>query len=143
MSYTNARASLNKLVASLADEGVPVLTQARQPWRKECYRVEWLDAEVPRGANRFARNVRIHVQGHGELDQELRLQRMIDGLQLGDEATIAAHTLYNYAADQVAPAAVGSYHVERSAQGMRVMPATLPDPELYRLAITLVVVYPR
>lgn len=144
MSLVNARASFNHLVAGIADAGVPVLFEPHQAWLKTCYRIEWLDAEVPRGFNEAARNVRVHVQGPGTLDQETRIERLVAGLKLpANEAGLAVHPLYDYKTDPQAPPVVGSFRVERSAAGLKVVDPTIADPTLRHLILSLVIVYPR
>lgn len=144
MSLANARASFNRIVGSIADGGVPVLYQAHQAWLSECYRVEHFDAEVPRGRSEAARNVRIHIQGPGEMEMELRVERLIQGLELPRSgAGIAVHPLYNYAADQVNPPQGGMLRVERSAAGIRIADPKVADPSLRRFIVSLVLVYQR
>lgn len=144
MSLANARASFNRLVGSIADSGTPVLYQRHQTWLSECYRVEHYEAEVPRGRNEAARNVRVHVQGPGELEMELRMERLLQGLALPKSgAGIAVHPLYNVVADQANPPQVGTFRVERSAAGIRIADPTVADPSLRRFIVSLVLVYQR
>lgn len=144
MSFANARASFNRAIGNVADAGIPILYEPHQPWLRECYRVEWMDVAVPRDRFYEARNVRIHVQGTGTLDQELRLERLVEQLGLPrNNAGIAALPIYDYKTDPANPAAIGVLTVERSAVGATFAPATVADPTLRRIVFPLVVVYRR
>lgn len=136
----NVRASLNRLVTAIADPGVPVLCEPNQDWVDPCYRVEFLDAELPRGSF-LQRNARIHVRGTmGTIEAEARMRRLLDGLGLKTTRSVAAADLYDYAANQDDPAQVGTFKIERSPRGVSVI-TTQDNPTMRHLVVSLVVVY--
>lgn len=137
----NVRASMNRRVVELADEGVAVLTQRSQGWVDPCYRVEWLDAEVPRGSFK-ARNVRVHVRGiMGEIDAEARMARLLEALGLKHARSVASADLYDYATSPSDPTKVGTFAIERSPRGVSDLSSPEASPTLRHLVLNLVVVY--
>lgn len=137
----NVRASFNRRIVELADAGVAVLTQPTQGWEDPCYRVEWLDAEVPRGSFR-ARNVRVHVRGTlGEIEAEGRMARLLEALGLKHARSVAVVDLYDYATSSSDPALVGTFKLERNLRGVSVIAPPEASPTLRHLVANLVVVY--
>lgn len=148
----NVRASFQRLVDVVRDLNVPLLTEPTQPEKVPCYRIQWLTAEVPRGANFFARNVLVHLVGSSSKDVspregiyeiELRGERLLNGLRLGHAGSIAVHPLYDYATSSSSPAQSGTFIVERSAKGIDVYPPSEADPGRRHLVLSLVLVYQR
>ena len=148
----NVRASFHRLLDSIREMNVPLLTETTQPEKLPCYRVQWLSAEVPRGANFFARNVLIHLVGssskdvsprEGTYEIEMRAERLLTALRLGHAGSLAIHPLYDYAASSSNPALSGTFLVERSAKGIDVYPPSAADPGRRHLVVSLVLVYQR
>lgn len=145
----NVRSSFNRRITELADSGVPVLTEPHQPWTDPCYRVEYLDAEVPRGSARFFRNVRVHVRGSlkadgshaGTYDLEARARRLLRALGLTLPASVAVADLYDYATSPTAPAKVGTFQIERSLRGVSVISPPTDNPQVRHMVVNLVLVY--
>lgn len=138
----NPRASFNRRIVALADAGVPVLTEPSQPWQDPCYRVEWLDAMLPRGAGLWARNVRIHVRGTGgTYALEARLERLLTGLGLVHRGAVAPVDLYDYATSLADPPKIGVIKVERSPRGVSIIPPPDGSPELRHLVLNLIIVH--
>lgn len=138
----NPRVSLNRRIVELADPGVPVLTEPSQAWQDPCYRIEWMDAMLPRGAGLWARNVRIHVRGsQGTFALEARLQRLLNGLGLKTRGSVAPVPLYDYASNPTTPAQAGVFAVERSPRGVSIIPPPDGSPDLRHLVLNLTIVH--
>jgi hypothetical protein len=69
------------------------------------------------------------------------MNRLLSGLGLGNQASIAAHPLFDYASNPSSPPQRGTFTVERSGRGVDVVPAPADDPTLRHLVLNLVVVY--
>lgn len=138
----NPRASFNRRIVELADLGVPVLAEPSQPWQDPCYRIEWMDAMLPRGAGLWARNVRIHVRGtDGTYALEGRLERLAAGLGLKARGSVAPVDLYDYAASPSNPPKIGVIKVERSPRGVSIIPPPDGSPDLRHLVLNLIIVH--
>lgn len=139
----NHRASFNRRIVELADAGVPVLTEPSGVWKDPCYRVEWLDAMLPRGAGLWARNVRVHVRGTGgTFETEARLERLMTGLGLVARGSVATVDLYDYTTTPSNPPKIGTFKVERSSRGVSVIPPPSDSPDMRHLVLNLVIVHP-
>ena len=140
----NARQSFNRLIEEVADPGVSILYEGSQPWEDPCYRVEWLSVEVPIGANRYGRNVRIHFRSKSEGTDgiERRIKRLEDALGLPkNDGAICIAKEYDYFSDMENPAVIGSIEIRRSGNGVTIIPPSREDPDLRHYVLSLVVVY--
>jgi hypothetical protein len=138
----NVRASFNKLVATLTDSGVPVIAEPSKPWQDPCYRIEWLDAEVPRGVYLATRNVRVHIrQSDSTANADARMDRLIRALGLGNQASLTPSNLYDYTSSPTSPPLIGTFQIERSPRGVTVLPPPIENPQIRHLVLNLVVVY--
>lgn len=139
----NIRASFNKLVASVADAGVPVLFEEHEPWKAPCYRVEWIASDIPRDATRFQRLVRVHVRDTSTAAAEDRIDRLLDALGLGNNLTLTPQPVYDWRGYPQGnpPPQIGTYLIERSARGVDEVPNSPAEPAVSHRIATLVVVY--
>ena len=139
---TNVRASVNMAIAALVTDGTPVLTQPHQTWDDPCFRLEWGDAEVPRGAGFLARNLRVHFRGTtGERDAELKMRAIIRGLGLVNPLSVATVQLYDYASSTTSTTPAGVAKVERSLRGVSNITPGDDSPNMRHLVFNAVIVY--
>jgi hypothetical protein len=143
MSFLNVRVSFHKLVDSVRDPNIPLLSEPDQPWMTPCYRIEWYSAEIPRGPNRFARGLRILLRDRATLDLEARAQRLIQAIGLGNNLKLTIQTEFDFLATPMSPKPIGTYTIERANRGIEILPPPLEDPTIRHLAIHLNILYDR
>lgn len=143
-TLNNLRATFNAKIVAIAaaiDASLTVQTEPDVPWSDPGVRVAWLEGELPRGVNRYARNVRVHL--HGEIDTytaDTYMDAIVQGLGLpAVQSGIATLPLLDYS--QNPPTSIGTIEIERSPRGITALPPPDEAPSHRHYAITLVLIY--